>query len=269
MNFTEIFKKPFAEQVEFFRSLIQLPLQDWRDLDDRYRQLAVYVSGVTAADMLADIVAALDAAIAEGRSLQWFREQFAALIANRGWGALSPRWNDPGYRDWRVRLVYQEQTHRAYSAGRWTQLNTPALVAPGMVWVYFHSEIVVNARPMHLAWGTPPMALPPRDPWWLSHYPPRGFGCRCYVIAMREEIARARGYRFSRPQGEGQTYQSIDRKTGAVANLPVGVDPGFSHTLSFDPLDRGRELAAVKLEQLPANVADALRKWLAAKGLPA
>ncbi|PWF32279.1 phage head morphogenesis protein, partial [Yersinia pestis] len=44
-----------------------------------------------------------------------------------------------------------------------------------------------RVRPSHLALNR--IVLPIDHPFWLTHYPPLGFRCRCTVIALTEKQA--------------------------------------------------------------------------------
>lgn len=265
--FAAEFKKPFKEQVDFFLAKLNIGLQDWLDLQAQYNDLAFWVTGVMQADLLADLRAAVDTAIAEGRTVQWFREQFDRIVAERGWGATNPRLNDPAYRDWRARIIYTTNVNVSFAAGRWAQLTDPEIIKVANTWVYRHSDLVSHPRPMHLAWNR--LALPATDPWWQTHYPPKGYGCRCYVVAMTRESAQAAGYNFSRPEGEGRTYDYTDRKTGVVTTLPVGVDPGWNYAPGMTAAERARAIADGKRPEWPPEIARAFDALMRSRGAPA
>ncbi|MDR2393510.1 MAG: hypothetical protein LBD93_05080 [Treponema sp.] len=42
----------------------------------------------------------------------------------------------------------------------------------------------VHYREEHLGWEG--VILPKTDPWWDSHFPPNGWGCKCYTRAVTE-----------------------------------------------------------------------------------
>jgi hypothetical protein len=58
-------------------------------------------------------------------------------------------------------------------------------------WRYRHSPASVDARPEHLAWDG--VILKHDDPWWASHSPPGGFGCKCYVETLAERDMKKQG----------------------------------------------------------------------------
>ena len=267
MSFAFEFKKPFKEQVDFFLGKVNIAVKDWLDIQAAYNDYAFYVTGAMQADLVADLRDAVQTAIVDGKDIRWFKEQFDKIVSDHGWGATNPKFNDPSYRDWRARIIYSTNANVSFAAGRWAQLTEPGFAAVANTWVYRHSDLVSHPRPKHVAWNR--LALSAGDPWWQTHYPPKGFGCRCYVIAMTKETALAGGYRFSRPDGEGQTYEFTDRKTGQVSTLPLGVDPGWDYAPGATAQQRGQSLAATKRAEWPPEIASAFDALLRTKGLPA
>ena len=179
------FKKPFAEQLAFFLAKLNIPVADWRDLPGGYKDAAFYVTGAMKVDLIADLRAAVDQVIAEGKGLDWFVAQFDAIVEKSGWASTNAKFNDPAYRDWRARIVYQTNMSTSYAAGRYEQLTHPDLLARAPYWMYRHSDAVAHPRKWHLAWNR--VTKLSTDPWWQTHYTPNGWGCRCYVIAMSRD----------------------------------------------------------------------------------
>ena len=55
----------------------------------------------------------------------------------------------------------------------------------------YQYNIVTNPREDHLAWDGKVLATD--DPWWNTHYPPNGWGCRCTVTGVGKGRMRALG----------------------------------------------------------------------------
>lgn len=68
------------------------------------------------------------------------------------------------------------------------------------------------------------MILPVDDPFWNSWYPPNGWGCKCWVRQITRREAETRGIDAS---PEVPTRQRINRRTGEIRQVPVGIDPGW------------------------------------------
>ena len=177
------FNKPFAEQADFFRQKLNLPTERWDDIRNEAHDRAFVVAGAAKADLLNDLRSAVDSAIAEGKSIQWFRKEFDNIVAKNGWQGWTGEGTKAG-RDWRTRVIYQTNLSASYAAGRYRQLTDPDLLKSRPFWKYVHNDTVRNPRPLHQSWsGT---VLRYDDPFWETHFPPNGWGCRCRITAMRE-----------------------------------------------------------------------------------
>jgi hypothetical protein len=98
-------------------------------------------------------------------------------------------------------------------------------------------------RKEHLAWDG--LVLPKDDPWWNSHYPPNGWGCKCWAMAVSEarkerlvqtgvkvppSIDGEPGYTVPiKTKTPTETYRSFyNERKGIVERIPKGVNPGFN-----------------------------------------
>jgi hypothetical protein len=117
-------------------------------------------------------------------------------------------------------------------------------------------------RPVHESWDG--LVLPPDHPFWKHHYPPSGWGCRCYVLGARGDVsARAMGGDPNKPLPEG--WETIDPKTGEQR----GIDKGWGYmpgdTVSDAVSDMAAKtqqwdytLAKAYMQDVPADTRDAL-----------
>jgi hypothetical protein len=126
----------------------------------------------------------------------------------------------------------------------------------------------VNHRQEHVSWD----GLILDDPWWDSHFPPNGWGCRCYTRAVSE--ARLAKYKEdgvpvpSAADGTGggtlkiktdappvayKTY--INERKGTVEQVPDGIDPAFNWNAG-----KAGQAAAQKLKQSQADYEKAVKQ---------
>lgn len=214
-----VFKRPFAEQVAYFRNKLgkQVPTARWDDLQRGAHDTAFMVAGAAKADLLSDLAAATDRAVTEGKSLDAFRQDFRAIVEQRGWHGWTGEGSKKGTA-WRTRIIYQTNANTAYAAGRLAQLREGGFSH----WVYRHDDSAAHPRPQHQAWDG--LTLAPNDPFWQTHYPPNGWGCGCYVVASRSARgARRLGGNPDKAKPAG--WDSTEHKTGA----PPGIDPGWDY----------------------------------------
>lgn len=256
---TGTFGKPFPEQVAFFRGKLGnlVPTQWWDDLVKAEHDRGFMVAGAAKADLLSDLAAAVDRAIAEGTSLEQFRKDFRAIVARQGWTGWTGE-NTPAGQAWRTRTIYVTNTRTSYHAGRLAQLRD----ANFPLWVYRHNDSVAHPRPLHLSWNG--ITLPPSHVWWQTHYTPNGWGCECYVVGARSPAgARRLGGDPDKALPDG--WDAIDPKTGE----PAGIDKGWGYMPGDTVSETVREMAAktqqwdytlakAYMQDVPADVRDQL-----------
>lgn len=232
---------PFAEQIAFFRSkLVNLiPTERWTDVWKAQHDRGFMVAGAAKADLLADLAGAVEQTIADGKSLDWFRAQFDQIVADHGWSYR-------GGRNWRTRVIYRTNMATSYAAGRLAQLRDPDLTRVAPYWMYRHSDSVAHPRPLHQSWDG--LALPADHPWWRSHYPPNGWGCQCYVVAVTEGQARRRGRLAENPPDDGLQQDGT----------PTGIDRGWDYMPGDTVTDDIRRAVADKAQALPGSLGRAL-----------
>ncbi len=242
-EFTGIFAKPFPEQVAAWRLRLQelRPTSTWTDVGPEFHNQGFMVAGAMKADLLADLAAAVDKAIVQGRSLEEFRKDFRAAVARHGWHGWAGEGSVKG-EAWRTRVIYRTNMATTYAAGRRAQLVEGKFA----FWVYRHGGSR-EPRPLHLSWNG--LALPPQHPFWQTHSPPNGWGCSCYVAGARSAagIRRVGGDPDKLlPPG----WDSTDPKTGA----PPGIDKGWGHAPGSG-LSNLITSMTTKLPELPAPLA--------------
>jgi len=230
------FNLPFEEAEKFFQNKLNIPTRKWDDLWQDQHAKGFMVAGAYKADLLTDLRTAVDKIINQGATLKDFRKDFDSAVARHGWS-----YN--GGRNWRSELIYNTNIQQAYNAGRWQQVTDPDVLQVMPYIRYRHGDSRMP-RLHHLAWDG--ITLPPDDPWWKTHGPKNGWGCRCYV-----ENATRREYEAAKQAGKGNAQPSpIDPKTGA----PVGIDQGWDYNVGEAYLKESHDILRGKLEQWPADI---------------
>ncbi len=201
------FKLPFQEQIDFFKQKLNLPTEHYDDILQAAHDRAFVVAGATKADLLNDLRKAVDKAISEGKTIDWFRKEFDAIVQKHGWEGWTGSDTKAG-RDWRTRVIYKTNLSASYAAGRYAQLTDPDLLKSRPYWKYIHNDTVMHPRELHLAWSG--MVLRYDDPWWQTHFPPNGWGCRCRVTAVTADEYHGEGG----PTGDTYSYTPTGQVCG-------------------------------------------------------
>lgn len=216
-----VLKKPFAEQVAFFRNKLGnlIPTERYDDLKKEQHDSAFMVAGAQKADLLMDLARSIDKAVSQGTGLNAWRKEFQSAVEKHDWHGWTGEGSKAG-RAWRTRVIYQTNMQTSYSAGRHAQLTEGGFD----YWVYHHNDSVVNPRKQHLAWDG--LTLPTDHPFWQTHYPPNGWGCQCYVTGARSfDAAKHQGGNLDiEPPEKGDTtgiHQGWDYAPGASVGNTV------------------------------------------------
>ena len=241
---------PFQEQLDFFRQKLNLPTDRWDDIWKAAHDRAFIVAGAAEADLLNDLRQAVDKAVTQGMTLRDFRKEFDAIVTRHGWHGWTGEGTDAG-EAWRTRVIYETNIRASYAAGRYRQLTSPAMIQALPYWRYVHNDSVRHPRPLHKLWGDMRLTLRYNDPFWATHFPPNGWGCRCRIVATD---APGEGDATTPPEG----WDKIDPKT----KEQVGIDRGWGYEPGANADTPLRDLVDAKLFSLDAPIGAAMAEVL-------
>ncbi len=172
----------------------------------------------------------------------------------------------------RLRLIYDTNTRQAYATGLWERVERSKRTHPYVRYITKQDERV---RASHRAWDN--LTLPVDDDFWKTHWPPNGWRCRCRVMSMSQRDYD-KGYTLDRPGAEApqdapvvqkplnkQAPQVVMReyvnpRTGEVAQVPEGVDPGFAYNPGMARQQALQQVVDGKLRSADPGLADAARR---------
>ena len=245
---------PFEESIRFFREKLRIPSEQWEDLRGRINAKAFTVAGATRAALLKDLQEAVASAVENGESIGQFRKRFDAVTQEHGWTYRGPR-------GWRTRVIYSTNLRTANMAGRWEQIQRVKDRRPFLMYLTVGDSRV---RDEHRQWHR--LVLRADDTWWDTHYPPNGWGCRCYIRTLSQRQLDREGLEVGSAPSVRRT-ERINTRTGEVlGEVPVGIDPGWDYNVGKEWL--GPEAAFLnQLVQLsPVMAVPAVRQWLDGPG---
>jgi hypothetical protein len=215
---------PFKEAIAFFQKKISLPSAGWTDIWKQQHSLAFVVAGAQSDALLGDFYTALKNAQAKGASYPAFRQEFDAIVARH-------KWAYNGTPGWRSRIIYDTNMTQAYNAGRWQQMWDLRELRPFLR--YRHTSFE-NPRLEHKAWDG--KILPITDPWWNTHTPQNGWGCKCRIDSLSRSEAQAdwsargrTGPDEAPPVDMEEVTVGKNSATPRTVLTPKGVDPGFAY----------------------------------------
>ena len=212
--------KSFDDAIAFFRGKINMPTEHWDDLWKLMHTKGFMVAGAMEEELLNDLRHAVDKAIADGATLAEFRKDFNSIVENTGWVY-------KGGRNWRSKVIYETNLRTAYQAGRYQQMTDPDVTDMRPYWQYRHGDSV-SPREEHLAWDG--IILPHDDPWWDTHYPPNGWGCKCRVVTLSARDLERLGKK-SPDKAPKIEYREWTDREGKTHQVPRGIDPGWDYNV--------------------------------------
>ena len=160
----------FLEALQYAHNKkIVLP-DEFYSMDLKTRQMATTVSFLSSLEQIETVIKAVNKSIADGGTFNDFQK----LIAESE--IILPK----HYLD----NVFRTNIQNAYGHGRWQQQQRNKAKRPYLMYSAINDSRV---RPAHLALNR--IVLPIDDLFWLTHYPPLSFRCRCTVIALTEKEA--------------------------------------------------------------------------------
>lgn len=215
---------PFAEAIDFFKAKIRLPSSGWTDIRQEQHSHAFVVAGAAQDALVEDLYNAIRQAQQQGTGYPAFRKQFEEITAKYGWAYNGT----PG---WRSKVIYDTNITQAYNAGRYQQMMAVKHLRP--YWRYRHTS-TEHPRLHHLAWNN--LCLPADDPWWNTHFPQNGWGCKCQVDSL-STLEATREWEKSGKTGPDvappiEWEERVVGKNGSAprtVRTPVGIDPGFAY----------------------------------------
>jgi hypothetical protein len=230
----EWLKLPFTEAITFFRDRLTIPVEDYKQLSDRYFNYGFAIAGITQGEILDSTRFLLDQALITGSGEETFIKQFVRLIGRKGWQPSGSR----------MRVIFDTNIRSAYGRGRETQMSVPSTLAKRPLWLIRGGDSV-EPRPHHLVLNN--KAIPAADPFWkVAGSPPWGFFCRHKIFAISEDFAKRRGVEV--------LTNPPDPKTIA--------EPGFRKGLLSDTSDRDQVINEA-LDKLPPDIKAAVKKKIA------
>lgn len=217
---------------------------DYRDMTAAEHAASFVVAKAMRQDVLDILAKGGRTAIAEGRTPKQFIDELTPLLQKAGW------WGRQSVTDpvtgevvlaqlgsaRRLDLIYDTNMRMAHAAGRWERFVKQADLFPYLRYVAVKDD---RTRPEHLRWhGT---MLPVDHPFWLTHYPPNGWRCRCRVQQVTTGQAQREGWKVTSEaevaKRMGEADVAVNKRTGALETIFPGIDPGFAHNAGIARMD--------------------------------
>ena len=247
----------------------------WPSLWGTEHAYAFTLAGVYRLDVLAAVHQLVTEAVKNGETLEGFRGRLEERLIALGFAgpqAVTEFPEGPRKVDltatWRARVIYDTNVRQAYAASRWQMIEDTAADFPALE--YHHSDKVRQPRLQHLAWDG--IVLPVSHPFWTTHFPPNGWGCKCFVRQISVSKLNSGRVKLTTPEALAKTgYTDKPASwptwrhdaTGREEPVPPGVTPGFGHNAGQARRQNLADLMARRLEGMDPDLARAAASDLA------
>ena len=201
--------------LRYLRTKRRRPSRHWTDVWREEHATAFTVAQMTRSSLLGETQSALLSALRKGQTLETFRGGLQPWLEQRGWAPRGRGGDIPT----RLRRIYNTNLRTAHAAGQWDRISRSADLLP---WLVYELGPAEQHRPEHAAWSG--LCLKVDDPWWGTHYPPNGWGCKCRVRQVSTPPTNAP---TTAPRVE--TREWANPATGEVRRVARGIDPGWDY----------------------------------------
>ncbi len=244
---------------------------DWEEMLEQEHDFNFTVAKMTELDMLTDTQLLVTQAITEGMTYQQFASLLKPMLIKKSWWGkqvMVDPWSDEEREvqlgsDKRIRTIYETNMRTARAYGQYQRTLRTSQTLPYYVYELGPSRV---HRKEHLKWAG--LMLPVDDPFWETHYPPNGWGCKCRLRQVSQ-------WEYERLQRDGLTervqeldesgmptgrfttetvavkttappidmQQYVNKRTGEVTFVPEGIDPGWAYHPKYRRQALDKEMA--------------------------
>ncbi len=226
--------------ARFLRLKRRTPSTHYTDVWREEHAAAFTAAWLDRDDLVALVHRALVRSAARGETRQAFVAGLAGRLARAGWAPPRAGGDIPT----RLARIYRINGRTAAAAGRWDRAVAAERRAPGQWFVRYALGPSEAHRPEHEAWAGQPTILPASDPWWRTHWPPNGWGCRCRAVVITRQEAERRGGPSAKAPPTATTRDEIeiaDPRTGEIRTKRIrrtaGIDPGWDYNVGAFRMD--------------------------------
>jgi SPP1 gp7 family putative phage head morphogenesis protein len=231
------FNLPPEKAVEFFRSKGYAIGFDYKEVWAEANAKAFTVAGVMKTEVLQNIRAELDKALANGSTFQEFKNELIPQLKKAGYYGTG-QITDPNTGEIvgkrlnarRLETIYRTNTASAYEAGRYQEQMANIDNRPYAEYIGILDNRI---RPRHRAMSGRIFRLD--DPIWSIIWPPNGYRCRCTTRTYTESDIGRKNLTPSSSKGKLIPVDQIINKAGETRPAIGYADPITGKTFLPDP----------------------------------
>lgn len=234
------------QALDYIKNKKLHPAFSYKDVWNEEHATAFTVAKAMQLDVLSDIKGAVEKAIEKGTTFEQFKKELKPTLMQKGWWG-KREMTDPLTgetittqlgSDRRLKTIYSTNLRSAYQKGQYDRTMESDLHP----YLMYRIGASVHHREQHLRWNN--LIRPKDDPIWNSIFPPNGYGCKCYTVA----VTQARKEKYERdgvPAYNPDTQRTVrvpvqttapkpnyknyfNERKGTLERIPEGITPGFN-----------------------------------------
>jgi SPP1 gp7 family putative phage head morphogenesis protein len=227
---------PPKDAIDFFRNKGYAISFNWQDIWQEEHARAFTVAKALRYDVLEDIRAAVDSALANGTTLQQFKKDLVPKLKAKGWWGSAPLYDSKTDRiimsqlgsSKRLAIIYDTNLRMARAAGQWVRIEKVKKHRP-----YLRYTVVIDGRTRLAHKEKHNYIFPVDHPFWDSWFPPNGWNCRCTVIQYSaRDLANKDLFVTSESDFKNIVQKpAMNTRTGEIHMLPSGISKGFNYNV--------------------------------------
>jgi len=239
------------EAIDYLKNKALKPGFHYMDVWLEEHNRAFTVAKCMDIDLLSDIRDSITTAMKEGQTYKEWSSSITKVMQEKGWWGRK-KMDDPQTGETvesqlgcprRLKTIFDVNTGQAYQRGVWER----GYQSPTHPYVLYRVGPSKEHRPEHLAWDG--LVLPKDDPFWKTHNPRNGWGCKCKTRFVSEAKFKSleknglpdmtsmldgrptntKPINTERPEMKKTSY--LNKRTGEVHEGYQGIDPGFEHNV--------------------------------------
>lgn len=224
---------PPRAAIEYFQKKKNAPSWNWWDTWQDAHVRAFVVAKVTKLDILKDIWDMVEKSIKDGIAFQQFKKELQPKLEDaKWWGKKTIQGKEVQLGSpQRLKTIYQTNLKVAYSVGRYKAMMDNVANRP--YWKYRTRQDLKVREEHRLLDGK---VFPYNDKFWQYFYPPNGWRCRCYVVAMSKEDLKKEG-RTPEPSKGNIDFKNVllSKQSGIEKPVAVYKDPATGKKTILTP----------------------------------
>lgn len=235
------------EAIEYITSKGLATSYNWAEIYAQEHASKFTVAKIMELDVLDSIHQSVIDAVAEGQTFHTFKKGMLEKLGEEGWGSYQQKDEVTGEEltrlsDKRLKKVYQVNKTQSYHTGSWHRFEANKTTHP---YLRYRLGPSLKHRPDHKSFEN--LVLPVDDPFWQTHMPMNGWGCKCWVQSLTRDKAEKAGISKS-PKIEYHDWEN--KATGRKHKVPKGISPGFEYNVGRHREHKALEMVTDKLSQV-------------------